>query len=130
MRCLGVARHDTLACFALSVILSVVEESEASDMVNIHQYWIYIMSNKTRTVLYIGVTNDLYRRYIEHKENVVEGFTKKYKCHDLLYYEEYRFAEDAIAREKQLKRWKRDKKEVLIAKINPERRNLAEELGW
>ena len=45
------------------------------------------MSNKTRTVLYIGVTNDLYRRYIEHKENVVEGFTKKYKCHDLLYYE-------------------------------------------
>ena len=99
-------------------------------MVNIHQYWIYIMSNKTRTVLYIGVTNDLYRRYIEHKENVVEGFTKKYKCHDLLYYEEYRFAEDAIAREKQLKRWKRDKKEMLIAKVNPEKRNLAEDLGW
>ncbi len=71
------ARHDTFAYFALLVILSVVEESNADDMVNIHQYWIYIMSNKTRTVLYIGVTNDLYRRYIEHKENIVEGFTKK-----------------------------------------------------
>ena len=99
-------------------------------MVNIHQYWIYIMSNKTRTVLYIGVTNDLYRRYIEHKENIVEGFTKKYKCHDLLYYEEYRFVEDAVAREKQLKGWKREKKEMLIAKVNPEKRNLAEDLGW
>ncbi|MBO5664858.1 MAG: GIY-YIG nuclease family protein, partial [Bacteroidaceae bacterium] len=50
-------------------------------MVNIHQYWVYIMSNKTRSVLYIGVTNDLYRRYIEHSQGEIKGFTQKYKCH-------------------------------------------------
>ena len=52
-------------------------------MVNVHQYWIYIMSNKTRSVLYVGMTNDLYRRYLEHKEGKITGFTQKYKCHDL-----------------------------------------------
>ena len=55
-------------------------------MTNIHQYWVYILSNKTRSVLYVGVTNDLYRRYIEHRTESTEGFTKKYKCHYLLYF--------------------------------------------
>ena len=65
-------------------------------MVNIHQYWVYILSNKSHSVLYIGITNDLYRRYMEHKNETIEGFTKKYRCHSLLYYESYTQVEEAI----------------------------------
>ena len=72
-------------------------------MVNVHQYWVYILSNKSQSVLYIGITNDLFRRYLEHKNGTVEGFTKKYRCHSLLYYEYYTDVEEAIAREKELK---------------------------
>ena len=99
-------------------------------MVNVHQYWVYIMSNKARTVLYVGITNDLYRRYIEHKEEKIEGFTQKYRCHDLLYCEEYNVVDDAIAREKEIKAWRREKKYKLIATMNPEKRNLAIDLEW
>ena len=99
-------------------------------MVNIHQYWVYIMSNKSRTVLYIGITNDLYRRYLEHKQEIIKGFTQKYKCHDLLYYEEFADVDDAIAREKEIKAWRREKKDMLIAASNPSRKDLAEELEW
>ena len=88
------------------------------------------MSNKTRTVLYIGITNDLYRRYVEHKKELVKGFTQKYKCHDLLYYEEYNMVDEAIEREKELKSWRREKKDRLISTSNPEKRDLAEVLGW
>ncbi len=99
-------------------------------MINVHRYWVYIMSNRTRTVLYIGVTNDLYRRYVEHKTGVIEGFTKKYRCHYLVYYEEYKFIEDAIKREKELKGWNRTKKENLIVSVNPKKKDLAEEMEW
>ena len=99
-------------------------------MVNVHQYWIYIISNKTRSVLYVGMTNDLYRRYLEHKEGKITGFTQKYKCHDLLYFEEFKEVGDAISREKEIKAWRREKKEKLIATTNPEKRNLAVELEW
>ena len=99
-------------------------------MVNIHQYRVYIMSNKSRTVLYIGITNDLYRRYLEHKQEIIKGFTQKYKCHDLLYYEEFADVDDAIAREKEIKAWRREKKDMLIAASNPSKKDLAEELEW
>ena len=99
-------------------------------MKNIHQYWVYIMSNKVRSVLYIGITNDLYRRYNEHRTGSVKGFTQKYRCCDLLYFEEYNNVDEAIAREKELKGWKRCKKEYLIMKVNPNYINLAEDLGW
>ncbi len=99
-------------------------------MFNIHQYWVYIMSNRTRTVLYIGITNDLYRRFIEHKTGRIDGFSKKYKCHYLLYYEEYKIADEAIAREKEIKKWRREKKEKLITILNPKKVDLAENLGW
>ena len=79
-------------------------------MGNIHQYWVYIMTNKSHSVLYTGVTNDLYRRYMEHKNGVVEGFTKRYRCHSLLYYEFYNNVEEAIVREKEIKGWSRRKK--------------------
>ena len=99
-------------------------------MVNIHQDWVYILSNKTHSVLYIGITNDLYRRYMEHKNGIVEGFTKKYRCHTLLYYECFTDVEEAIAREKELKGWSREKKDALIKSTNPNFWNLAVELEW
>ena len=99
-------------------------------MVNIHQYWVYILSNKTHSVLYIGITNDLYRRSMEHKNGIVEGFTKKYRCHTLLYYECFTDVEEAIAREKELKGWSREKKDNLIKNTNPNFWNLAVELEW
>lgn len=95
-----------------------------------YQYWIYIMSNVNRNVLYIGVTNNLYRRCMEHKSGVIEGFTQKYKCHDLLYYEEFQLIEDAIAREKQLKGWKRNKKDTLIKSKNPTLEDLTRYLQY
>ena len=99
-------------------------------MVNVHQYWVYILSNKSNSVLYIGITNDLYRRYLEHKNGVVKGFTQKYRCHSLLYYEYFTDVEEAIAREKELKGWSREKKEVLIKSVNPYFLDLAKELKW
>ena len=82
-------------------------------------YYVYILTNKTDTVMYIGETNDLRRRLCEHKNEQIEGFTKRYHVHKLVYYEEYHEINDAIAREKQLKGWKREKKNALVATKNP-----------
>ena len=82
-------------------------------------YYVYILTNKTDTVMYIGVTNDLQRRLYEHKNEQIEGFTKRYHVHKLVYYEEYHEINDAIAREKQLKGWKREKKNALVLAKNP-----------
>ena len=81
-------------------------------------YFVYILSSISR-VLYIGVTNDLPRRIWEHKQGMADGFTKKYKIHCLIYYETYPSIIDAISREKQLKKWRREKKCMLIEKSNP-----------
>ena len=82
-------------------------------------YYVYILTNQTDKVMYIGVTNDLRRRLCEHKNEQIEGFTKRYHVHKLVYYEEYHEINDAIAREKQLKGWKREKKNALVATKNP-----------
>ncbi len=84
------------------------------------------MASKTK-VLYIGVTGDLTRRIFEHKQGIVEGFSKKYNCHSLVYYEKYSDIGQAIIREKQLKSWRREKKENLIKTLNPEWKDLTEE---
>ena len=76
-------------------------------------------------VLYIGVTNNLKRRVYEHKQELVEGFSKKYKCKKLIYFEEYQDINLAIAREKQLKKWRREKKEWLIKRMNPDFKDLS-----
>ena len=86
--------------------------------------YIYIVSNITRTVLYIGVTSNLYARIYQHKNNEGTVFTKKYKCIDLLYFEFYDSIEGAILREKQLKKWKREWKENLIKSFNPDKLDL------
>ena len=87
-------------------------------------FFVYILSNFKRNVLYTGITSNLLRRVWEHKEVVVEGFTNYYQVHDLLYFETYDDPQTAIAREKQIKKWSRRKKNVLIAKQNPTLKDL------
>ena len=83
------------------------------------QYFVYVLGNFKRTVLYIGVTGNLIRRVWEHKNDIVAGFSQKYRVHDLLYYEVFPNPTLAIEREKQLKRWNREKKNNLIVTFNP-----------
>lgn len=85
-----------------------------------HTYYIYIITNKINSVLYIGVTSNLVKRIWEHKHKVVEGFSKKYNLHKLVYYELCNDIEQAIKREKQLKNWHRTWKDNLIKEKNPE----------
>lgn len=79
-----------------------------------HRYYVYILTNVLQSVLYIGVTNDIARGLHEHKTHAVPGFTDRYNVTKLVYVEEYPQVEDAIRREKQLKKWSRAKKEALI----------------
>jgi len=81
--------------------------------------YVYILTNDRKTVLYIGVTNDLRRRLIEHKSGNSDSFTKKYNVYNLVYYEEFTSVDEAISREKQLKNWNRAKKNKLIEMENP-----------
>jgi len=82
-------------------------------------YYVYMVTNKNNAVLYIGVTSNLEGRIFEHRERLIEGFTKRYQVTKLIYYEDYPDPRSAIAREKQLKGWRREKKIALIAKQNP-----------
>lgn len=92
------------------------------------QYYVYILASKKNGTLYIGVTNDLIRRLYEHKNNVIGGFTKKYNVHNLVYCEEYDDINEAIIREKRIKKWKRNWKIDLIKKFNPEWKDLYSEI--
>ena len=89
-----------------------------------HEYHVYVMSNRTH-VLYIGVTNDLERRVIEHQESINPGFTNQYHLKRLVYFESFADIANAIAREKQLKSWRRAKKIALIESINPKWSDLS-----
>ena len=91
--------------------------------------FVYFMANPTNTTLYIGVTNNLLRRVAEHKSSKTTGFTAKYHCTKLVYFETTDYMPSAIAREKQLKNWKRDWKNKLIGTTNPEWRDLSPEIG-
>lgn len=84
------------------------------------QYWVYILASRRNGTLYAGVTSDLLRRVYEHKTGNVDGFSKNYKVHKLVYYEAYCSVEDAIAREKCIKKWNRIWKIELIEKDNPQ----------
>jgi len=92
------------------------------------EYYVYILGNISRTVLYVGFTGNLGARLWSHRNDSVEGFTKKYQVHDLLYYEIFDDPENAILREKQIKNWNRRKKESLIAKFNPGQFDLYEKI--
>ena len=90
-------------------------------------YYVYIMANRTRR-LYIGVTNDLIRRVYEHKHRLVPGFTSKYFLDRLVYFQDTDDVSAAIAREKELKGWRRAKKVALIEKVNPKWSDLSRDL--
>ena len=91
-------------------------------------YYVYILASKRNGTLYIGVTNDLIRRIYEHKNDMTEGFTKRYRIHRLVYYEEFNNVNDAITREKRMKKWKRSWKIELIKSVNSKWRDLYGEL--
>jgi len=94
----------------------------------VKQYYVYIMTNKSRT-LYVGMTNDLQRRVYQHKQKLVEGFTQKYNITMLAYYEVTNEVHAALAREKQIKAWRRSKKLALIESTNPQWKDLSIEWG-
>lgn len=89
------------------------------------QYYVYILTNKNNTVLYIGMTNNLIRRLYEHKNKIIKGFTARYNIDKLVYYEITNDVEEAIVREKILKKWNRRKKENLINISNPNWEDLS-----
>ena len=92
-------------------------------------YYVYILTNWNNRVMYIGMTNDLERRLYEHKNSLVDGFTKKYHVHKLVYYEQTTDVHAAIAREKQLKGLLRAKKNAIVETMNPEWKDLSDDWG-
>ena len=92
-------------------------------------YWVYILASRPRGTLYVGVTNDLLRRVTEHRDGLVEGFTRDYDIKMLVYFEPHDSVTEAIAREKRIKRWARPWKIDLIRSKNPDWRDLFEDLS-
>jgi putative endonuclease len=90
-----------------------------------NEYYIYIITNKYHSVFYIGVTNNLKRRVYEHKNKLIEGFSKKYNLTKLIYFEYFNDINSAIRREKQLKNWHRDWKLNLVKSVNPNLNDLS-----
>jgi putative endonuclease len=93
----------------------------------VKRYYVYIITNHRNTVLYTGVTNDLNQRVFDHKTKLNKGFAAKYHCEKLIYFEEFGNVEQAIAREKQLKKYRRSWKEDLINEMNPDWTDLSQE---
>ncbi len=91
-------------------------------------YYVYMMTNQHNTVLYIGVTNNLIQRVYVHKNGMLEGFTKKYNCKKLIWYEQTNNIQSAIQKEKRMKKWKREFKENVINEMNSDWRDLYESL--
>ena len=91
-----------------------------------NSYYVYIMSNQNNTTLYIGMTNNIERRLEEHKSGLIKGFTQRYNCNKLVYLECFSDVNQAIEREKQVKKWRREKKDWLIKTINPDLKDLCD----
>ena len=85
-----------------------------------YHFFVYILTSYNGNAMYIGVTNDLIRRVYEHKSGMIEGFTKQYRVHKLVYFEQFEDVRAALEREKQLKKWSRTKKNGLVEIVNPE----------
>jgi len=94
-----------------------------------HHYYVYMMISNSRRALYTGVTNNLERRVFQHKNDEFEGFSQQYRAHRLVWFERYSNIQTATAREKQLKGWRREKKNRLVHRVNPEWKDLSAEWG-
>ncbi len=92
-------------------------------------YYLYFLTNDFHNVMYVGMTNNLARRHYEHVSGEIRGFTQKYKTHKLVYYEAYDEPGPALAREKQIKNWRRDKKDYLVNILNPGWKDLSEKFN-
>jgi len=97
-------------------------------MVFTKNYHVYLLTNWNNRVIYIGVTNDLNRRIYEHKNKIIEGFSKKYNLTKVVYFEKTSYVNAAIAREKEIKKWRREKKNNLVNRTNPSWEDLSEGL--
>ena len=95
-------------------------------MVFTKNYYVYLLTNWNNKVIYVGVTNDLNRRIYEHKNKLISGFTKKYNLNKLVYFEETCDINAAINREKEIKKWRREKKDILVNQINPNWQDLSD----
>lgn len=84
------------------------------------KFYVYILCSRHKNVLYVGMTNDLKKRIYFHKKRLISGFTKKYNVDQLIYYEEFGTSDEALCRESQIKKYRRDKKNSLISKLNPD----------
>jgi len=94
-----------------------------------HRYFVYLLTNWNNKVMYVGMTNDLLRRVYEHKTKAVKDFTEKYNVSRLVYFEETSDVLAALAREKEIKKWRREKKNALVIQANPEWRDLSKDFG-
>ena len=90
-------------------------------------YYVYLLTNWNNEVMYVGMTNDLERRISEHKAKAVKGFTEKYNVNKLVYFEQTSEVNGAISREKEVKRWRREKKDALVKQVNPDWRDLSDD---
>ena len=97
-------------------------------MSEIGRYYVYLLTNWNDKVMYVGVTNNLERRIYEHKNKLIKGFTEKYNVNKLVYFEETQDVNAAIEREKEIKKWRREKKNQLVNLMNPKRDDLSS--GW
>jgi putative endonuclease len=108
-------------------VLSSRQSEATRDLMNQQrQYYVYILTNWNNRVLYIGVTSDLTRRIYEHKNKVAKGFTEKYNVDKLIYFQETNDALTAITREKEIKKWRRQKKNDLVSSMNPDWTDLSD----
>jgi putative endonuclease len=92
-----------------------------------HSYWVYILASRRNGTLYVGMTNDLFRRISEHKAKEIKGFTAQYNVDKLVWHKEYKYVNEAIAEEKRLKKFYRKEKLALIEDTNPDWRDLFED---
>ena len=113
---------------AMTKVLYVPKNNVYTNIMKEFKFYVYIMANKRNGTLYVGITNDLFRRIQEHKKHInPDAFTAKYNCDKLVYYEEFQYANRAIDREKQLKGGSRTNKIALIESINPDWMDLSEQ---
>ena len=128
----GNSRQKELKNEKHSSYLFLCHSEEAERLRNLmadeKQYYVYLLTNWNNKVIYVGITNDLRRRLFEHKNKLVKGFTEKYNVTKLIYFETTTDVTSAIAREKEIKKWRREKKNRLVETINPDWKDLS--TGW